>query len=82
MPIYEYRCEVCGETTAALQKMSDPPLTDCPHDDGGKLVRIISLTNVLHAAGAPDCAPGGDCGVAGGDGSGFSCGSGGCGFGN
>ena len=30
MPIYAYRCESCGFTKDALQKVSDAPLTDCP----------------------------------------------------
>lgn len=30
MPIYAYRCEDCGFTKDALQKLSDPPLTVCP----------------------------------------------------
>ncbi len=30
MPIYEYRCEACGEEHEALQKMSEPPLRICP----------------------------------------------------
>lgn len=30
MPIYAYRCEACGFAKDALQKMSDPVLTDCP----------------------------------------------------
>ena len=30
MPIYEYQCESCGHRLEALQKISDPPLTDCP----------------------------------------------------
>jgi putative FmdB family regulatory protein len=30
MPIYEYRCEACGEEHEALQKVSEPPLTVCP----------------------------------------------------
>ena len=30
MPIYAYRCEACGHEHDALQKISDPPLTDCP----------------------------------------------------
>jgi putative FmdB family regulatory protein len=29
MPIYEYRCESCGHQQEFLQKVSDPPLTDC-----------------------------------------------------
>jgi putative FmdB family regulatory protein len=30
MPIYEYRCTLCGQEHEALQKASEPPLTDCP----------------------------------------------------
>ena len=30
MPIYEYRCTVCGHTDEHLQKVSDEPLTVCP----------------------------------------------------
>lgn len=30
MPIYAYRCETCGFSKDALQKVSDAPLTDCP----------------------------------------------------
>lgn len=36
MPIYEYRCTVCGNVSDALQRMSDPVLTDCePCGEGG-----------------------------------------------
>jgi putative FmdB family regulatory protein len=30
MPIYEYQCTECGHELEKLQKLSDPPLTDCP----------------------------------------------------
>jgi putative FmdB family regulatory protein len=30
MPIYEYRCNACGYQNDYLQKLSEPPLTDCP----------------------------------------------------
>jgi putative FmdB family regulatory protein len=30
MPIYEYRCSVCGYQNDYLQKISEPPLTECP----------------------------------------------------
>ncbi len=30
MPIYEYRCADCGFQDEYLQKVSEPPLTDCP----------------------------------------------------
>ena|SRR6267142_2135364 len=30
MPIYEYRCAVCGHQDEHLQKVSDAPLSVCP----------------------------------------------------
>jgi putative FmdB family regulatory protein len=30
MPIYEYDCKLCGHSVEKLQKLSDPPLLDCP----------------------------------------------------
>ena len=30
MPIYEYRCSVCGHEHEVLQKVSEPQLTQCP----------------------------------------------------
>ena len=30
MPIYAYKCSACGFAKDQLQKMSDPPLSDCP----------------------------------------------------
>ncbi len=30
MPIYAYKCESCGAAKDVLQKISDPPLSDCP----------------------------------------------------
>lgn len=45
MPIYEYRCESCGHELEALQKMSDPLLTDCPE------CKNASLKKALTAAG-------------------------------
>jgi putative FmdB family regulatory protein len=30
MPIYEYRCGVCGHQEEFLQKVSEPQLTECP----------------------------------------------------
>ena len=42
MPIYEYRCEACGHEMEAIQKMSDPALTDCPQCAEAKLTKLIS----------------------------------------
>jgi len=30
VPIYEYRCQVCGHQDEHLQKVSDAPLSECP----------------------------------------------------
>ena len=30
MPIYAYKCESCGIAKDVLQKISEPPLTECP----------------------------------------------------
>ena len=30
MPIYEYRCSACGREHEVLQKVTEPPLTECP----------------------------------------------------
>ena len=36
MPIYEYECVKCGHSLEAMQKFTDPVLTDCPacHEAG------------------------------------------------
>jgi putative FmdB family regulatory protein len=41
VPIYEYKCEGCGETFEVIQKFSDEPLT--VHDKcGGHVHRLLS----------------------------------------
>jgi putative FmdB family regulatory protein len=30
MPIYEYRCDACGHQEEFLQRVVEPPLTQCP----------------------------------------------------
>ena len=42
MPIYEYQCQDCGHELEALQKMSDPALTECPKCQGQGLKKRIS----------------------------------------
>lgn len=41
MPIYEYRCQGCGEVFEYMQKMSDDPKTTC-ESCGDSLERLIS----------------------------------------
>jgi putative FmdB family regulatory protein len=41
MPLYEYRCEQCGEKFEVMQKFSDEPLTR--HEKcGGPVERLVS----------------------------------------
>jgi len=42
MPIYEYRCESCGEEMEKLQRMSDDKLVDCPACGEPSLKRLVS----------------------------------------
>lgn len=42
MPIYEYQCAACSGLHEALQKISDPPLTDCPACGRAALRRKVS----------------------------------------
>lgn len=42
MPIYEYQCTKCGHELESLQKISDPPLTDCPECGAQALQKLVS----------------------------------------
>ena len=44
MPIYEYECGACGKRCELLQKINDPPVTECPHCKAGKIKRLVSPT--------------------------------------
>jgi len=52
MPIYEYRCQQCGTTLEAMQRMSDAPLRRCERCGTDTLERLISQTSfVLKGSG-------------------------------
>ena len=42
MPIYEYRCTKCGLEEEVLQKLSDPPLTQCPTCGEATMTKLVS----------------------------------------
>jgi putative FmdB family regulatory protein len=50
MPIYEYECTKCGKMTEAIQRFSDPPLTECSQCHGG-LHKLISMST-FHLKGS------------------------------
>lgn len=89
MPIYEYQCSSCGHQLESLQKLSDPPLTDCPECAKPALQKQISAAGFRLSGGGwyeTDFKSGSkrnvaekDSGGSSGSGGGHSCGSGGCG---
>ena len=42
MPIYEYRCDSCGQHLEVLQKISEEPLSDCPNCGQSGLRKLVS----------------------------------------
>ena len=50
MPIYEYECTECGRMEEAMQKISDPPLQECPSCKG-QLKKLISQST-FHLKGS------------------------------
>ena len=42
MPIYEYRCTVCGYEKEYLQKLSDPVVTDCENCGRSTMAKLVS----------------------------------------
>ena len=42
MPIYEYRCEDCGQVKEHLQKLSDAPIAACPACASTSYTKLLS----------------------------------------
>ena len=52
MPIYEYRCDACGEHLETMQGIKEDPLKTCPVCGKDQLRRLISSTSfVLKGSG-------------------------------
>ncbi len=45
MPIYEYKCLYCNETSQVAQKFNDPILKTCPLCCKEALIKLISKTD-------------------------------------
>jgi len=45
VPIYEYRCEKCGEEVEYLQRLNDKLFTICPRCEEPALKKKVSVTN-------------------------------------
>lgn len=46
MPTYQYRCTECGNELEAVQKFTDPSLTECP-ECAGRLRKIYNAVGVV-----------------------------------
>ena len=46
MPTYQYRCTECGSDLEAVQKFTDPALTECP-TCGGSLRKVFNAVGVV-----------------------------------
>ena len=52
MPIYEYECSQCHQTSDALQKVNDPPPESCPKCGAhNSLSRLLSRTSFVLKGG-------------------------------
>ena len=45
MPLYEYRCPDCGHEFEEIQKVSAPPIRDCPACGGDKVGKKIGRSS-------------------------------------
>jgi putative FmdB family regulatory protein len=45
MPIYEYRCTACNAELEKIQKVSDPPLVECPECNRPALMKLVSASS-------------------------------------
>jgi putative FmdB family regulatory protein len=46
MPIYVYQCDTCGLVFERRQRMTEPPLVDCPECDG-QVRRVIQPVGIV-----------------------------------
>jgi len=46
MPVYVYECDTCGVRFERTQKMTDPPLTDCPECEG-HVHRVVQPVGIV-----------------------------------
>ena len=51
MPIYEYKCNACGEVFEAIQKFSDKPLKKCSRCGARKVEKLISQSSFVLKGG-------------------------------
>lgn len=58
MPIYEYKCQVCGNCFEKLLFAGDEATVKCPRCTAGKVNKQISCTSFMKTEGIGKCASG------------------------
>ncbi|MGA2093516.1 MAG: zinc ribbon domain-containing protein [Sedimentisphaerales bacterium] len=51
MPIYEYKCDDCGEVTELLENSASKGQRKCAHCGSGKLIKQMSVFSAQVKAG-------------------------------
>jgi putative FmdB family regulatory protein len=51
MPIYEYKCDKCGEISEIFQKKSGQKNVICQHCGSNHIQRIVSIPGVVKVTG-------------------------------
>jgi putative FmdB family regulatory protein len=51
MPIYEYRCDACGNELEQIQRITDDPIKTCPSCGVDALRRLVSQTSFVLKGG-------------------------------
>ena len=59
MPIYEYRCQECGEKFEILQGINEIPA--CKNCGGSELTRLLSPINPIMGKGGSSSGSSGSC---------------------
>ena len=58
MPIYEYKCEKCGNSFEKLVFGSDKEPVFCPECKAEDVKRLLSSTGFISSTGGNDCSAG------------------------
>ncbi len=57
MPVYEFKCQSCGEIFSKIRRMGDFHTEECPVCHSDKVEKIIS--SFTSSSTSPSCAPSG-----------------------
>ncbi|HUT43781.1 MAG TPA: zinc ribbon domain-containing protein [Desulfobacterales bacterium] len=58
MPIYEYKCEKCGNSFEKLVFSSDKEPVSCPECKANDVKRLLSSTGFISNTGGSSCSTG------------------------